>query len=445
MNDEPTPHARKHSLASVKLAQNVPQVAPGRQVGDTFVVVHSDDGFGASARPRRAEPPRRRAEPPPQPVVSPPRQVEPRTSTVADEEDGCRVWNCTCQGLTDKFFINHRLKSYGLAPEYARRWWGKHKCSTSLEPSLRRPAPRQKGAHLAAADQVCYFLPTRPGDGRRETILETWGRDVRDRLFFMMSLETDNTSYVDLDKNEVHVAFRNFTDSTGRVVPEYEPEELPGWQAPLVAKMMKIWEFMSMTYYSHWAHRCAWFVKTDDDSWLNTHLLEQRLRCMDPDSELNFGYSCGFGVGVYTGYSRRVVENFAYFIQHLRTENEPKWFTGDIEDRRIGQVLMRFGIFISRGVTRNGTASPDLPRSPDFILWHKTWTPEMRLQWVRDYARHIGCIVFTHNTHPPVMRELSRLLWDRVASGEELCKGWRTQGLERNLREQIEKGCPDRS
>ena len=82
-----------------------------------------------------------------------------------------------------------------------------------------------------------------------------------------------------------------------------------------------MWEFIAMTFYSDWAEKCAWFVKvhfvmfrhrlmgltaeaallfiwismgltnkTDDDSWLNTRLLEKRLSCMDPDVEQNFGY-----------------------------------------------------------------------------------------------------------------------------------------------------------
>eukprot|EP00466_Bigelowiella_natans_P016440 jgi/Bigna1/72247/fgenesh1_pg.19_\ len=190
------------------------------------------------------------------------------TSRTGDE---CDTWNCTCQGASDLYRISHRLKSFAKSPANVRQW--------------------------------PYGTPPE----------RTWAKDVLK--------DKDERSYVDWKKNTVvnqtpiHLAWRNFTDSSGKTVPEYEPDGLHvseryydgysrgrggGWQAPLVAKIMKLW-------------------------------------CMDPDVEVNFGYSCGFGVGIYTGYSRAVVRNFKFFIQELRKETEAQWFVGDIEDRsRLG-------------------------------------------------------------------------------------------------------------
>eukprot|EP00472_Partenskyella_glossopodia_P002727 CAMPEP_0197518018 /NCGR_PEP_ID=MMETSP1318-20131121/3120_1 /TAXON_ID=552666 /ORGANISM="Partenskyella glossopodia, Strain RCC365" /LENGTH=188 /DNA_ID=CAMNT_0043068039 /DNA_START=734 /DNA_END=1300 /DNA_ORIENTATION=- len=174
--------------------------------------------------------------------------------------------------------------------------------------------------NLAGRDRVCFFSPTRPGDGRMEVMKETWAKNVISDVYFVLSNKNDTESYIDLQNNEIHIAYNKFVDSTGKIVPEYDTDTLKGWQAPLVAKMMKWWEYMAMTFDDTWAQRCAWFVKTDDDTWLNAQLIKQRLKCMDPNKEINFGYSCGFGVGIFTGYSRGIVRLWAYFIQKLRKE-----------------------------------------------------------------------------------------------------------------------------
>eukprot|EP00471_Norrisiella_sphaerica_P010027 CAMPEP_0184495070 /NCGR_PEP_ID=MMETSP0113_2-20130426/30292_1 /TAXON_ID=91329 /ORGANISM="Norrisiella sphaerica, Strain BC52" /LENGTH=220 /DNA_ID=CAMNT_0026881099 /DNA_START=89 /DNA_END=748 /DNA_ORIENTATION=- len=215
----------------------------------------------------------------------------------------------------------------------------------------------------------------------------------------------------------VHLAYRDYIDSTGTLVKEYQPERLKGWQAPLVAKIMKLWEFMSATYREQWAHRCSWFVKSDDDTWLNAKLVEQRLGCMDPDIELNFGYSCGFGVGVYTGYSRAVIDNFAYFIQELRKESDPEWFIGDIEDRRIGQVLLRFNITIERAVRVNGTIHPD------YLLFHPDTADSRREEWARGMSPiGIGCMSMAHHARPGTMTALTEKLDEHLRmTGGDAC------------------------
>eukprot|EP00954_Amorphochlora_amoebiformis_P012820 1003852-Amorphochlora_amoeboformis.AAC.1 len=55
--------------------------------------------------------------------------------------------------------------------------------------------------------------------------------------------------------------------------------------------MMKFWEYLSSTFDDVWASRCSWFVRTDDDTWMNTRLLERRLRCINPDKELSVGFT----------------------------------------------------------------------------------------------------------------------------------------------------------
>lgn len=272
-----------------------------------------------------------------------------------------------------------------------------------------------------------------------EVILETWGRVVKDNIFFIMSKESDNTSYIDWEANEIHVAYRNFTNSRGEFVADYEPENLSGWQAPLVAKIMKFWEYMAMVYEQEWAHRCAWFVKTDDDTWLNAKLVQQRLECLDPDIELNFGYSCGFGVGVYTGYSRAVVRNMAYYINTLKPEVTSDWFIGDIEDRRVGQLLMRFGVFIEKAVRRNGT------KRPDYMLWDKTYTKEQRAEWGRQLTKkQIGCLTFAHHSRPLVMKALTENLDSALkdTDGVACPSSWRKKGMTKKLIEGIAKNCP---
>jgi len=341
-----------------------------------------------------------------------------------DSTSSCREWNCTCQGISDLYKVSHRLKSFARSPEASRLWWRQHKCTTNPESITRRPKQVQSGtSSLASRDKVCFIIPTRPGDGRMEVIKKTWGKNFLKKIYFVVSLESDNVSYIDAEQNMVHIAYRNFTDSTGYVVPEYEPDRLKGWQAPLVAKIMKTWEYISDTFPTFWADKCAWFVKSDDDTWLNAQLLQQRLQCIDPDVERNFGYSCGFGVGVYTGYSRKVVQHFKYFIQELRKESEPQWFVGDIEDRRIGQVLMRFDVNIQRAVRVNGT------KRPDYVLWAPDVSNERKVEWARSHTpQEIGCLTMAHHSRPIVMETLTEMLDDHLKQTNDgtVCPmGWR--------------------
>uniref|UniRef100_A0A6C0JBW2 Uncharacterized protein n=1 Tax=viral metagenome TaxID=1070528 RepID=A0A6C0JBW2_9ZZZZ len=41
----------------------------------------------------------------------------------------CKVFNCTCQGLSDKYGTHHRV-TWGKAPRYARNWWSRNSCKT---------------------------------------------------------------------------------------------------------------------------------------------------------------------------------------------------------------------------------------------------------------------------------------------------------------------------
>jgi len=202
---------------------------------------------------------------------------------------------------------------------------------------------------------------------------------------------------------------------------------------------MKLWEFISMQYESEWSERCAWFIKTDDDTWINSRLIQQRLACMDPDVEVNFGYSCGFGVGMYTGYSRAIVRNFKFFIQELRKETEARWFVGDIEDRRIGQVLMRFGVYIVRAVRRNHTTRPDM------AIWHPQTSVERKIEWIGTIpTQHFGCMSIAHHSRPAVMEVLAKRMAEhlKLNNGVACPNNWRRQGMDAQLVEAISGGCP---
>eukprot|EP00468_Gymnochlora_sp_CCMP2014_P010680 CAMPEP_0167746238 /NCGR_PEP_ID=MMETSP0110_2-20121227/3600_1 /TAXON_ID=629695 /ORGANISM="Gymnochlora sp., Strain CCMP2014" /LENGTH=204 /DNA_ID=CAMNT_0007630977 /DNA_START=783 /DNA_END=1397 /DNA_ORIENTATION=- len=204
---------------------------------------------------------------------------------------------------------------------------------------------------------------------------------------------------------------------------------------------MKFWEYMGSIFEKEFAHRCAWFIKTDDDTWMNEALLKKRLACLDPEEDTNVGYSCGFGIGVFTGYSRAIVRQFAYFIQTLRKEtHDAHWFIGDIEDRRIGQLLMRFGIDIKPSVRRNATDRPD------YVNYHPDSTTDEKVEFLsQNYSPiQIGCMSFSHQARPPVMRWLT----ERLDSALELTKGdvcleWRRQGLVQSLRDEISLRCPE--
>jgi len=408
--------------------------------------------------------------------------VESGSSQVrAVASSSCSAWNCTCQGVSNLYLISHQMKSFGFAPQEAVKFWGKNKCNTNPPPILDRPVLRtllpqlqpqpqtqtqtqaqagtnnktqqdtnsqtQQGTNsktsdkitrtLAPSSSVCYFSPTRPGDGRMKVMSDTWAKRVKDNLFFVMSQTDDNHTYVDWDNNQIHVAYRNYVDSSGKVVRDYQPDLLQGWQAPLVAKMMKFWEFLGASFDKYWASRCAWYVRTDDDTWLNTNLLQQRLECMDPDEELNFGYCVGFGVGVFTAYSRAVIRNFAFFIQRLRKERKPEWFIGDIEDRRVGQVLMRFNIWCHRAVRRNGTTRPD------YMLWHPDTPIPMRLDYIKTIGSNIGCMTFAHQSRPPVMHALQKAMDSHLEEnrGRACPEDWLKKGLDKHMRESIADHC----
>jgi len=138
------------------------------------------------------------------------RQTRPQNADVNADTIDCSSWNCSCMGMSLRWHSNHFAKSYGLAPPIARDWWRRNRCHTTPIVKERPPHPKTEESKLAANSSVCYFFPTRLGTGRLEAIKQTWAKAVADRTYFIISENEDNETYVDWEKNEIHIAIRGY-------------------------------------------------------------------------------------------------------------------------------------------------------------------------------------------------------------------------------------------
>mmetsp|Transcript_37114 Transcript_37114/g.59602 ORF Transcript_37114/g.59602 Transcript_37114/m.59602 type:complete len:511 (-) Transcript_37114:157-1689(-) len=353
----------------------------------------------------------------------------------------CSKWNCTCQGLSEYYYVSHFARSYGHATPEARTWWGINKCNTAPKPELRRPEHKHIDEKDLAKNITCFFSPTKLGNGRYEPVKTTWAKSVEGRFFFIVSEEGDTTNYIDFDKNEIHVAYKGYRDSSGKHIKGYDPEFV-GRYGKIAVKMMKFWEYLSDTYDSVWASRCTYFVRTDDDTWMNTRLVEQRFSCLDPEWELSAGFSNRvWGIGIFSGYTRKWVRNFGYFIRTMRARAGDVWMHSDVDDRRLGQIVRTFGIGTIKLVAHNMS---------DYITNVDGHTTDSRLiQKQYEFAENldedfIGCMSFFHSARPKTMHILSRKLDAHLSKhGNVACPSkWKTRGMHFALRKMIDVRCP---
>eukprot|EP00471_Norrisiella_sphaerica_P004253 CAMPEP_0184488312 /NCGR_PEP_ID=MMETSP0113_2-20130426/11122_1 /TAXON_ID=91329 /ORGANISM="Norrisiella sphaerica, Strain BC52" /LENGTH=475 /DNA_ID=CAMNT_0026870919 /DNA_START=291 /DNA_END=1718 /DNA_ORIENTATION=+ len=371
------------------------------------------------------------------------RQTRPQNADVNADTIDCSSWNCSCMGMSLRWHSNHFAKSYGLAPPIARDWWRRNRCHTTPIVKERPPHPKTEESKLAANSSVCYFFPTRLGTGRLEAIKQTWAKAVADRTYFIISENEDNETYVDWEKNEIHIAIRGYIDSEGNHVEGYNPEHI-GRYGKIAVKMMKFWEYISSNYDEVWAGRCSWFVRSDDDTWLNTKLIDQRLACLDPDWEMSFGFTNNvWGIGIFTGYTRKLIRNFAYFLLTMRAWHGAEWMHADVDDRRLGQVIQSFGLGTIALVAHNGT---------DYFTNIDGHTQDWRMiEHMHNFTRalppeFVGCMTFFHSARPPMMHTLTRTVELHLANGGIACpSGWRNRGMHSVFRDMISQRCPESS
>jgi len=359
-------------------------------------------------------------------------------------EIDCSDWNCTCQDLSEKYYANHHAKTMALSPHSAKVWWREHKCRThpkhlfKLRPKLKDIEPSK----LASADSVCYFIPTQSGTERRKGLESSWGRDISDRLYFIYSEDEDTVSKVDFEKMEVRVAKRKYIDSEGKYVEKYDDPDYVGRWGQLSAKMMKFWEYLSYNFDDVWASRCAWFVRTDDDTWLNSHIVKQRLSCADPDKEISLGFTNRvWGIGIYSGYSRVMVRNMAFYLRSFRNWAGAEYMYADCDDRRLGQIVGSFGLGTVELVAHNGSDYYDKidGHTTDTHIW------EHQEKFAKEISvSKIGCMSFFHSARPNVMKSLSSTLEKHLDeyNGTACPKNWKKQGVHPWLAEVMEMKCP---
>eukprot|EP00959_Pyramimonas_sp_CCMP1952_P159319 3332034-Pyramimonas_sp.AAC.1 len=75
-------------------------------------------------------------------------------------------------------------------------------------------------------------------------------------------------------------------DDTHSMYIPLDPEiPLPETPFHVGAKMYRMWAHWGAEFERVWSHRCAWFVQSDSDTWVNVPVLERRLAVLDPDEE----------------------------------------------------------------------------------------------------------------------------------------------------------------
>ncbi|GAB5369117.1 hypothetical protein AAMO2058_001378100 [Amorphochlora amoebiformis] len=384
---------------------------------------------------------------PPHPPTSLP--TPPKLKPKPVVESDCAAWNCTCQGLSEKYHVIHYARSFGQAPPQAVRFWAKNKCRTNPKPITFRPPKAKKPLDdkilKSSKGKICYFVPTRSADDPKAIVLKkSWGRGLNQTFFLVTSDPESTQNSIDFEKQVINVAHRSYRDSHGEIIKGYDPEFIHV-HGKICVKMMKFWEYLSSTFDDVWASRCSWFVRTDDDTWMNTRLLERRLRCINPDKELSVGFTNkAWGIGIFTSYSRAWIRSFAYFIRTFRGWAGTVWMQNDVDDRRLQQVVNSFGLWTRRIVYNNGSdfyTNIDGHTSDPNVINHQ-------VQFAKSLTTdQLACLTFFHAARPHVMQALTKTIEayveDNAKTGKGVCdKHWKGKGMDQFVRLKIHEGCP---
>jgi len=255
----------------------------------------------------------------------------------------------------------------------------------------RDPPPFNEDQPLSRT--VCYFIPTKYGeeyDFARNIVMKTWAQYSAHNIFWV---------YSHFEKEEYF-----FNNNTIHLNTTEEYKTLP-------RKMFRMWSFLSETYHDVWKDRCGFFVKTDDDTYLNTRLVEKRLQCLDPGEEYYSGYNTQFGQGSFFFLSAALIPNLHKWLPSFK-ERHPWWWHG-MPDHKFGMLLKENKIRV-RSFTSRVQMVHDHGNFMEFLARK---IPIERFQ----------CILLFHkvmpDVHPIIHAQVLKLeaMYPELAPGKSFC------------------------
>lgn len=209
------------------------------------------------------------------------------------------------------------------------------------------PASPAHGVTQSRTDTICYFVmrggdgvrgvsgTNEQGDARWRTFLQTWPALAKGRVYSVLSKPKvsglrasgkdaiNGSGSVDHTRRVIALPLRDSYDTLG-------------------VKSLAMWRYLSRSFESDgWGSACAWFVKVDEDTWLNAPLFEARLGCASPDRPVYSGYThVGFGIGGFYFVSRNVVRS----IEEWMPTFVPKQHSMKHEDNHFSALCKHIGV-----------------------------------------------------------------------------------------------------
>jgi hypothetical protein len=209
------------------------------------------------------------------------------------------------------------------------------------------PASPAHGVTQSRTDTICYFVmrggdgvqgvsgTNEQGDARWRTFLQTWPALAKGRVYSVLS-KPKVSGLRASGKDAINGS--GSVDHTRRVIAL----PLRDSYVTLGVKSLAMWRYLSRSFESDgWGSACAWFVKVDEDTWLNAPLFEARLGCASPDRPVYSGYThVGFGIGGFYFVSRNVVRS----IEEWMPTFVPKQHSMRREDNLFGALCKHIGV-----------------------------------------------------------------------------------------------------
>lgn len=254
---------------------------------------------------------------------------------------------CSCDEISAHWGAFHDAMDFFATPDDMVKRWLALKCKSNpkwLKTRLDLPRFTQTSTQAPPSGDtgVCYFVKVRgenphadPTEAKagRAVPLAGWAAAVANRTWFV-------------EDGHVGAAAGSTVDMGTMTIKLAIPH--PTSALDLSKKTMALFDFVSQTHDAFWGQLgCRWFAHVDDDTWVNTALVERRLGCLDHDSELYLGYDVGVCFGGFYAMSRAVIRQTAGFLATWWRRRRGRPLTMKMDEFNWGHMLKMHGVMVS--------------------------------------------------------------------------------------------------